>query len=312
MMKELKILAVVIGFTLAIYIGVEPYAHSQMHKSVKSGEFLYKDLPKVDIGDAAKGKEAISSCTACHSIISEGYKPPMDAVTASSAYGVNPPDLSTAGAIYDAKYLAAFIKNPPKTANVSHKFSDSKPHTMYNKASDMGISDENIADIVAYLQSIAKDDLTPKQVYEDACGRCHEVRYDNKVMGEKWTQIGQKPKFKHKKDSLAFDINLIDYQDNLKKYMGNLPPDLSMIIRARSGDFLETFIENPQSQLKGTSMPAVGLNKDSYVKVMQYLQDVGDPSKPTRDSMGLWFLLYFTIFAILATLWKKSVWKKLH
>jgi ubiquinol-cytochrome c reductase cytochrome c1 subunit len=84
-----------------------------------------------------------------------------------------------------------------------------------------------------------------------------------------------------------------------------------MIIRARSESYLETFIENPQTQLKGTAMPAVGLNKDSYEKVMQHLENIGDPSKPVRESMGLWFLLYFTVFAVLATLWKKSVWKKL-
>jgi len=94
--------------------------------------------------------------------------------------------------------------------------------------------------------------------------------------------------------------------------MGKLPPDLSMILRARSENFLETFIENPQSQLTGTAMPAVGLTKDGYEKVMKHLENIGDPSKPERDSMGIWFLLYSVIFAIFAVLWKKSVWKKLH
>jgi ubiquinol-cytochrome c reductase cytochrome c1 subunit len=312
MMRELKILAVVVFFTGAIYWGVEPFAHSQMHKHVEGDKFEYTSLKEVAKGDVSKGAEAIASCIGCHSINSQGMSAPMDAVSASGVYGVNPPDLSNAGVIYDEKYLAAFIKNPAKAAKVSHKFSDTKLHPMYSDASMMGITDQNIVDIVAYLKSIAKDDLTPKQVYVDACGRCHAVRYDNKVMGEKWTQIGQKPKFKYLKDSLAYDIKVIDYQENLKKYMGKLPPDLSMIIRARSNDFLETFIENPQSQLNGTAMPAVGLNKESYEKVMQHLENVGDPSKPVRETMGLWFLLYFAIFAVLATLWKKSVWKKLH
>ena len=311
-MRELKILAVVVFFTGVIYWGVEPFAHGQMHKHVEGGNYEYKDLPAVPAGDVAKGKEAIGTCIGCHSIDVEGFPAPMDAVTAAGVYGVNPPDLSNAGAIYDAKYLAAFIKNPAKAANVSHKFSDSKPHPMYSDASMMGITDEQIVAMVAYLQSIAKKELTPKEVFVDACGRCHAVRYDNKVMGEEWTQIGQKEKFKYEKDSLAYDIKVLEYEENLKKYMGNLPPDLSMIIRARSEAFLETFIEDPQSQLHGTAMPAVGLNKMGYEKVMQHLQNVGDPSKPTRDSMGIWFLLYFAIFAALATLWKKSVWKKLH
>jgi len=310
-MRELKILAVVVFFTGAIYWGVEPFAHSQMHAHVDSGNYEYKDLKKVEAGNAANGKELVTAnCTGCHAISTEGVSAPMDALASSGVYGVNPPDISTSGAIYDDKFLAAFIADPAKATNTSHKFQNGKSHPMpaYNW---MPASD--IADMVAYLKSIAKDDLTPKEVFTDACGRCHEVRYDNKVMGEKWTQIGQKPKFKFLKDSLAYDIDLINYQDNLTKYMGTLPPDLSMIIRARSGNFLETFIEDPQnSALKGTAMPAVGLNQMGYEKVMQHLQNVGDPSKPVREEMGLWFLLYFAVFAVLATLWKKSVWKKLH
>ncbi|MDX9742670.1 MAG: cytochrome c1, partial [Arcobacteraceae bacterium] len=144
------------------------------------------------------------------------------------------------------------------------------------------------------------------------CGRCHAARYDGKALGEKWTQIGQKERFKYEKDSLSFDIKVLEYQDNLRKYMGKLPPDLSMILRARSENFLETFIENPQTQLAGTAMPAVGLTKEGYEKVIQHLENIGDPSKPQRDSMGIWFVLYAVIFTIFAVLWKKSVWKKLH
>jgi len=309
-MRELKILAVIVVFTLAIYIGVEPFAHSQMHKHVQSGNFEYKNLPEVSKGDVNHGKELITqNCTACHSINTIGMNAPMDAVTSGASYGVNPPDLSNAGSIFDEKFLAAFIADPAKATNTSHKFKDGKTHPMpsYNW---MPASD--ISDMVAYLKSIAKEDVTPKEAFTDACGRCHAVRYDNKVMGEKWTQIGQKPKFKNEKDSLAFDIKVLDYQDSLVKYMGKLPPDLSMIIRARSENFLETFIEDPQSQLHGTSMPAVGLSKDGYEKVIQYLENMGDPSKPTRDSLGIYFLLYSLIFAILALLWKKAVWKKLH
>jgi ubiquinol-cytochrome c reductase cytochrome c1 subunit len=311
-MRELKILAVVVFFSLVTYWGVEPFAHSQMHKHVESGNFEYKNMPKPVAGDATKGKELVmANCIACHSITSQGSVAPMDAVTASQTYGVNPPDLSNAGTIYAPNYLAAFIADPAKASNVAHKFPEGsgKAHPMpgygYMPA-------EDIASIVAYLQSIAKKELTPKEVFVDACGRCHAARYDNKVMGEKWTQIGQKPKFKYEKESLAYDIQVLDYQDNLRKYMGKLPPDLSMILRARSENFLETFIENPQVQLEGTAMPAVGLTKESYSKVIQHLENIGDPSKPERDALGIWFVLYAVIFTIFAVLWKKSVWKKLH
>jgi len=309
-MRELKILAVVLFFTGVIYYGVEPYAHAQMHKHVEGTEFKYENLKEVEKGNASNGEQLVmSNCTACHAISAKGMTAPMDAVMSAATYGVNPPDLSNVGSIFDAKYLAAFIANPAKAANVSHKFVGGKSHPMpsYN-----WMQPAEIADMVAFLQSIAKHDLTPKEVFTDACGRCHANRYDNKVMGEKWTQIGQKPKFKYEKDSLAFDIKVIEYQDSLIKYMGKLPPDLSMIIRARGHHFLETFIENPQSQLAGTAMPAVGLTEESFEKVMQHLENIGDPSKPTRDSMGVWFLLYLAVFTIFAVLWKKSVWKKLH
>jgi ubiquinol-cytochrome c reductase cytochrome c1 subunit len=59
-------------------------------------------------------------------------------------------------------------------------------------------------------------------------------------------------------------------------------------------------------------MPSVGLSEAGFHKVMQHLEDIGDPSKPARDSMGVYFLLYMAIFTLFAILWKKSVWKKLH
>lgn len=310
-MRELKILIVVVFFSGLTYWLVEPYAHSKMHKHLESKGYEYKQFPAVQKGDATAGEALVmSNCIACHAISAKGMSAPMDAVMSSATYGINPPDLSNAGAIYDAKFLAAFIKNPASATNVSHKFADgTKSHPMpsYN-----WMSDSDIANMVAFLQSIAKKDLTNKEVFVDACGRCHAVRYDNKVMGEKWTQIGQKPRFKYEKDSLAFDIKVLEYQDNLKKYMGKLPPDLSIIIRARSHNFLETFIENPQVQLAGTAMPAVGLNKEGYHKVISYLQEVGDPSKPDREAYGPWFLLYMAVFTVFSILWKKSVWKKLH
>jgi ubiquinol-cytochrome c reductase cytochrome c1 subunit len=283
-----------------------------MHAHVDSKDFAYASLPEIKAGDIAKGKElVIANCTACHSINAENMPAPMDAVTSAATYGVNPPDLSNYGAMLDPKYLVAFITDPAKASKVAHKFTadSGKTHPMpaYN-----WMPKEDIESMTSYLQSIAKKELTPKEIFIDACGRCHANRYDNKVMGEKWTQIGQKPRFKYEKDSLAFDIKVLEYTEHLKKYMGKLPPDLAMILRAKGKHFLETIIENPQSQLHGTAMPAVGLTKEATHKVIQHLENTGDPSKPERDSLGVWFLLYMAIFTVFAVLWKKSVWKKLH
>ena len=313
-MKELLILAIVTVFSLIVYYLVEPFAHSQMHKHVESEHFAYADLPALTkTGDASRGKELVmgaGACVGCHSIDVEGMGAPMDAVSSAAAYGVNPPDLSNAGAIYDAKFLNALIKNPAHALMVEHKFDENKGemHPMIPFYGAGGDIDQEVADMVTYLQSIAikKDEVTPEMAFENACGRCHSVKY------EKWTQIGTKPTFKHKQDELAFDIKVLEYQDSLRSYMGTLPPDLSMYIRSRGEHYISTFIENPQTYLEGTSMPRVGITADTAEKVIEYLEDSGDTKRHEREETGKYVMIYIIIFAIFGFLWKKQVWRDLH
>ena len=316
-MKELKVLAVVVFFTGIIYWGVEPFAHSQMHAHVDSKDFAYADLnASTKKGDASKGKELVmgaGACLGCHSLSAENMPAPMDAVASAAAYGVNPPDLSAAGALYDEKFLSNLIVNPAHALAVEHKFDAAagKMHPMVGFYGAGGDKDQEVADMVAYFKSIAKD-ITPKVAYENACGRCHEMRY------VKWTQIGSIPKTKenistHKDiELMKFNQSVATYQEALVKYMGKLPPDLSMMIRARSSHFIETFVEDPQSQLPGTAMPRVGLTKEAFHKVEEYMMEAGDPSKPKREAIGPWVIGFFVIFTILAYLWKQSHWRDLH
>ena len=312
--KEPLILVVVVAFTLLTYWLVEPFAHSQMHKHVESENFAYADIPAITkTGNAANGKELVNgaaACTGCHSIKNDGVPAGMDAVMAAQSYGVNPPDLSNAGAIFDPKFLADLIKNPAHALKVEHKFdaAKGKMHPMVAFYGAGGDIDQEVADMVSYLQSIAesKEELTPKMAFENACGRCHAMSYEN------WTQIGEKPKFKHKKDSLAFDIKVLEYQDSIVKYMGKLPPDLSMYIRSRSEHYVETFIENPQSQLEGTAMPRVGVTAEVAQKVIEHMKDAGDTKRAERNAVGKNVMIFIIIFAIFAFLWKKQVWRDLH
>lgn len=311
--KEPLILAVVVFFSLVTYYLVEPYAHHVMHKHVESENFAYADLPALTkTGNAANGKELVTSagCAGCHSIEKAGMPAPMDAVMAAQSYGVNPPDLSNAGAVYDAKFLADLIKNPAHALKVEHKFdaAKGKMHPMVPFYGMGGDIDQEVADMVAYLQSIAisPEEVTPAIAFENACGRCHAVHYEN------WTQIGTKPSFKHEKDGLAFDIKVLEYQDSLKAYMGKLPPDLSMYFRSRNEHFLSTFIENPQNHLAGTAMPRVGVTADSAEKVIEYLADSADTKRHERESIAKNVMIYIVIFAIFALLWKKQVWRDLH
>ena len=312
--KEPLILVIVVFFTLLTYYLVEPFAHSQMHKHYESEGFAYKDLPAISkTGNAANGKDLVmgaGACTGCHSINVANMPAPMDAVSSAAAYGVNPPDLSNAGAVYDAKFLSDLIKNPAHALMVEHKFDASKGqmHPMVPFYGAGGNIDQEVADMVAYLQSIAvsKEKLTPTIAFETACGRCHANHY------AKWTQIGEKPAFKKKQDELKFDTKVLDYQEYLTKYMGTLPPDLSIYIRSRGEHYIKTFVENPQNYLKGTAMPRVGVNEESAEKVIEYLEDSGDAKRHIRESVGKNVMIYIIIFAIFALLWKKQVWKDLH
>ena len=303
-MKELKILAVIIVLVGITYWGIEPYAHSKMHPHHEPATFKYEDLKPLNLkGDAKRGAQAImnNGCTGCHSIKAAGIPAPMDPVSASASYGVNPPDLSNIASLVDEKFLANFIKNPAHAAKLEHKFNDKKPYPMPNFFG----SEQDLADIVAYLKSIAKP-LEPKAAFEEACGRCHNLRYD------KWSVIGEVPKFKNEIEKADFELKKAKYEANLKKYLGTTPPDLSMFIRSRGEEYIRDFVEDPQKILHGTAMPRVGLTEEATNKVIEHLEHVGDRKKEKRNSLGIWVLGYFVIFAILAYLWKEKIWRELH
>ncbi len=294
-MRELKILAVVVALTLITYWGVEPFAHSQMHPHVAPADFKFSDVQEdiKDIkalqGNAANGEVLVTSnCTACHSIEAKGFPKVMDNASSAAAYGVTPPDLSSAGKLYDGDYLAAFIKNPAIASKVAHKFEDGRVHPM---PSYDYMQPQEIADMVAFLKSIAPKEMTNKEVFTDACQRCHGIKYAD-------MKGGSMAAFTPKAD--------------IKPYMGKLPPDLSQAIRSKGHEYLETFINNPQKHLEGTAMPRVGLNEEAQAQVVAYLEEIGDSKKAQREELGPKFLIYLVIFAIFAFLWKASKWRDVH
>lgn len=294
-MRELKILAVVVALTLITYWGVEPFAHSQMHPHVDPADYKFEDVQKdvADVkgltGNATTGEALVTAnCTACHSIESKGFPQVMDNASSAAAYGVTPPDLSSAGKLYNADYLAAFIKDPAKAAKTSHKFEDGAAHPMPGYG---WMQPQEIADMVAYLQSIAPKEMTNKEVFTDACQRCHAIKYADMQKGT----------------MAAFTPDA-----DIKRYMGKLPPDLSQYIRSRGESYLTTFINDPQKHLEGTAMPRVGLTEDSQKQVVTYLQEVGDSKKAEREELGPKFLIYMVIFAIFGFLWKAKQWREVH
>lgn len=322
MMREIKIFAVITILSGILYYGVEPFAHGQMHKHVDSNGLVYDG--KADIAEASKEKKEAK--TKFWAEVAEIAKLKGDVAAGEMGYamcmgchmvgvpnmgGVIPPDLEHAGAIYDKNYLIALVKDPAMASNVDHKYADTMMHPMGSVGS-MFPDAKSIADVVAYLIEKKAGDVTPKVAYEEACMRCHANRYG------KLTQLGTAPVTKsdimtgYDIEGMKHKQKVAEEQALVSAYMGKLPPDLSIIYRARSYHFLETLIENPQGQLEGTAMPRVGLNQHGMDKVMKYLQETGDPSKPKREALGPWVIGFFVIFTILAYLWKQAHWRDLH
>ncbi len=339
-MKEFKILLVLVFFTGVVYWGVEPFAHSQMHPHVSPADFnfvngardfeeerlkkaqeklnsisdtkskaykttqtyleqvkkqtsavesFWSEVEIIDVkkGDPIKGAETFLSagCTGCHGLASQGMPTAMNDKDASESFGVAPPDLSTAGYLYDPTFLAALIKKPHLALHVEGKFNDSRPFPMPEYMGSENLNQE-IADIVAYLISIAPKKLSDKEVFVNACQRCHGVKYDK-----------LQAKSAHK---------------SLKAYMGSNPPDLSIIVRARSLDYLNKFINDPQKELPGTSMPRVGLSKKTQAQVISYLESIGDSKKEQREDLGFKIIAYFLLLSLFAIVWKISIWRHVH
>lgn len=300
-MREIKIFGIIAAFTLVLYWGVEPFAHSQMHAHVDAPDYTFSDVDglKGIKGNAEAGAALVqANCIACHSIEKAGFPPIMDDATSAASYGVVPPDLSSAGYLYNADYLAAFIKNPAKAANVTHKFEDGGAHPMPNYD---WMKPQEIADMVAYLQSIAPKSMSNKEVFMDACQRCHSMKYDEfKIITDKENGV--------RKEGVKAKTPL----ENITAYMGTTPPDLSQYIRSRSEDYLHEFINNPQKHLAGTAMPRVGLTEKVENQVVAYMEEVGETKKAEREALGPKFLIYLVIFAIFAWLWKAKIWREVH
>jgi ubiquinol-cytochrome c reductase cytochrome c1 subunit len=292
-MKEIKILAVIIAIVGITYYGIEPYAHHVMHPEPAPADFKFSDLKNVDTtltGNVEAGKAQVeANCIACHSIEKAGYPAMMSDADSAASYGVVPPDLSSAGHLYETNYLANFIFDPVTASNLSHKYPEggAKMHPMpaFN-----WMPAQDIMDIVAYLKSIPSEALEGEEAHKtafvDACGRCHSMGYAG--------------------------IQARTSSDVVSSYLGATPPDLSQYIKSRGEHYLHSFINDPQKLLHGTSMPRVGLTEEAQHQVISYMEEIGDSKKAEREDLGWKVMLYMLVFAIFALLWKNKIWKELH
>ncbi len=270
-------------------------ALSMSQDKAKAYDDFWNEIKAIDLskGNVQNGETIFSSnCVACHSMQIKGLPNPMgDAKTASESMGVAAPDLSSAGAIYTPEFLAAIITNPVLAMKVDHKFDHTYgsgvggffPMMAYT---EMENKQKEIADIVAFLVSVAPKNLTDKEIFESACDRCHDMKY-----AKIYTQGN--------KNSVA-------------NYLGTTPPDLSQMIRSKNKKYLHEFMNDPQKLLTGTAMPRVGLNADAQEKIVSYMEKIGDSKKEEREKTTINIMIYFVILSVFAYLFKRKVWRDLH
>lgn len=282
--KALFIIVVVVG---AIYIGVEPFAHSQMHPAVAPVDFSFKDLKENQSSsvNTKNGKTLFANnCSACHSLTVDNIPQMMGNKDLASAYGVVPPDLSDAGLLYDKEFFISFVKNPTEAMNLKHKFNETDKIFPMPKYDWLG--NDGISDIYAYLKSIEKADISDKQVFESACVRCHDMRYAK--------------------------LSSSTPKENIESYMGVIPPDLSTMYLSRGVPYLNEFINDPAKHLEGTAMPRVGLSEKAQAKIISFMQKTTDPKAEERETLGMRFIIYSLILAIVAWIWKIKIWSRVH
>lgn len=284
-MREIKILFIVSAIVGILYWGVEPLAHSIMSPKVTPANFTFSDLKEVDLksGNVLAGKEIALSCVGCHSINSAGLSAPMSAADAGAAFGVNPPDLSDAGLIYDPRFLVAFVQDPTKATLTKHS---AMPAAVG--------SEKDAIDLVSYLISIAPKEQTNKEVFISACARCHSAKYGDVDVQTPMVDL-KRSLFGVTNDAMPIET-----------------PDLSMMIRSRGTHYLNIFINDPQKYLPGTAMPRVGLTQKAQNQVIAYMEEIGDSKKKERDSLGWKIILYVAIMAVVAYGWKRFIWRDLH
>ena len=117
------------------------------------------------------------------------------------------------------------------------------------------------------------------------------------------------------------------------RWFGKSPPDLSLIIRSRSADYVYNFLRGftvdkasptgtDNQVLPGTSMPNIlwlvqeQLSHEEFdlfaLDIVNFLDYVAEPIQLKRKNIGIWVILFLLIFLILSYLLYKDIWKEVH
>jgi len=191
------------------------------------------------------------------------------------------------------------------------------------------------------------------KTFVNYCLSCHEasyMRYNRMAqdIGLSDDQVLKNLMFAT--DNVGETMTIAMRAEDAKKWFGVIPPDLSVISRAKGTDWLYTYLRTfylDQSKQMGTnnlafkdvSMPHVLWQQQGYLAqdeethdlssatdgaishneydvmvqdLTNFLAYIGEPSKLQRLALGKWVLLYLVLLFLVAYPMKKAFWRDIH
>ena len=190
------------------------------------------------------------------------------------------------------------------------------------------------------------------KIFMNYCLSCHSasyMRYNRmgKDLGLSDKQVKESLMFAS--DKVGDTMTVAMRPEDAKKWFGVVPPDLSVISRARGTDWLYTYLRSyylDTDKPLGTNnlvftdvgMPHVLWQEQGYLRkdsdnqlhaltgdqetafeynmmirdLVNFMAYIGEPSKIERLALGKWVLLYLVLFFFVAYPLKKAFWEDVH
>jgi len=205
----------------------------------------------------------------------------------------------------------------------------------------------------------AHNDLSDKEslkrgfkTYMNYCLGCHQLQYQR--YNRTFADLGIEEtdgieNYMHTDEKPGNHITNAMSEKDAAKWFGTAPPDLTLIARLKSPDYIYTYLRtfyvdesrpfgvnnttfkdvgmpHVLQDLQGVSIkdengnltPAMGgsLTAEEYDVVVRdltnFLEYVGEPNKLERKAIGYWVLAFLFFFFILTYFLKKEYWKDVH
>ena len=174
------------------------------------------------------------------------------------------------------------------------------------------------------------------KLFVNYCMGCHGLQY------QRYSRLAEDLEIPEElvQDNLNFTTDKVGDQmrtamdpEDAKAWFGNAPPDLTMVTRYRSEDWVYSYLINfyeDESRpfgynnrvFENVGMPHVMASLEEELSEDEFKQEMGDltnflaytaePVRPLRERLGVYVLVFLGILLVPAYLLKKEYWKDVH